>query len=125
MKKPVLFHGTDARMKKMTEELIPKQLDRVLCVKVGKVRRENIYEMARKYWVVKLERASKATHVLAIIDGIVEAVYIPISWKMTEDVGHEGRCEFIGTEDKDSDYLGKSVKSFYGHSSNPVKYINM
>lgn len=109
----------------MENELIPNPTDRILCVKIGKVKRDNIYEMARKYWVVNLEKASKATHVLAIIDGIVEAVYLPISWKMTEDVGHEGRCEFFGTEDKNSVYLGKSVKSFYGHSSNPVKYINM
>ena len=53
-------------------ELIPKEGDRIICVKIGKVMRENLYEMTRKYWVMKLERASKATHVLAIIDGIVE-----------------------------------------------------
>ena len=109
----------------MENELIPNPTDRILCVKIGKVKRDNIYEMARKYWVVNLEKASRTTHVLAIIEGIVEAVYLPISWKMTEDVGHEGRCEFIGTEDRNSIYLGKSVKSFYGFSSNPVKYINM
>lgn len=38
-------------------ELIPKDNDRIVCVKVGKVVRENLYEMARKYWVMKLERA--------------------------------------------------------------------
>jgi hypothetical protein len=103
-------------------ELIPKDGDRIICVKVGKVMRENLYEMTRKYWVMKLERASKATHVLAIIDGIVEAVYIPNEWKYTE---HEGRCEFIGKENPNSEYIGKSVKAFYGHSANPVKYINM
>ena len=30
--------------------LLPKENDRLLCVKVGKVKRENLYEMARKYW---------------------------------------------------------------------------
>ena len=106
-------------------ELIPKENDKIICVKVGKVMRENLYEMTRKYWVMKLERASKATHVLSIIDGIVEAVYIPSEWKYTDDTHYEGRCEFIGKEDSKSEYLGKSVKGFYGHSANPVKYINM
>ena len=30
-------------------ELFPKNNDRIVCVKVGKVIRENLYEMARKY----------------------------------------------------------------------------
>ena len=106
-------------------EIIPKEEDKIICVKVGKVMRGNLYEMTRKYWVMKLERASKATHVLAIVNGIVEAVFIPREWKYTEEARYEGRCEFIGKEDPDSEYLGKSVKAFYGHSANPVKYINM
>lgn len=107
------------------QELIPKPNDRILCVKVGKVRRENLYEMTRKYWVVKLERASQATHVLAIVDGIVETVYIPQEWKYTDDANHLGRCEFTGKEDIHSSYIGKSVRNFYGRSANPVIYINM
>ena len=107
----------------MIEELIPHKSDCLLCVKVGKVKRENLYEMSRKYWVVNLERASKATHVLGIVDGIVEAVYIPKEWKYSEE--HPGRCEFVGNEDLHSDYIGKSVVEFYGKSQNPVKYINM
>ena len=97
--------------------------DRIICVKVGKVARENLYEMTRKYWVVNLDRAKKATHVLAIIDGAVEAVYIPMEWKHSEV--RIGRCEFIGYEDLNSEYIGKSVKSYYGKSQNPIKYINM
>lgn len=109
----------------MAKELIPKDTDRILCVKVGKVKRENLYEMARKYWKVKLEKASLATHVLAIVNGVVEAVYLPLSWKLTENKDYEGRCEFVGNEDFNSDYIGKDVRGFYGHSANPVKYINM
>ena len=109
----------------MATELIPQGNDRILCVKVGKVPRENLYEMTRKYWVVKLSRASTATHVLAIINSIVVAVYIPQSWKMTEDKDHEGRCEFVGKEDLNSDYIGKSVKEHYGKCRGPVRYINM
>lgn len=109
----------------MTNELEPNGIDRILCVKVGKVQRKSLYEMTRKYWRVSLSRASKATHVLAIIDGIVEAVYIPSEWKYTEDAGHLGRCEFIGIEDLESEYLGKSVTHLYGKSQNPVKYVNI
>ena len=47
-------------------EIRPLETDKIICVKVGKVARENLYEMTRKYWVMKLERAEKATHVLAI-----------------------------------------------------------
>ena len=109
----------------MIEELIPQGNDRIVCVKVGKVTRENLYEMTRKYWVMKLERASKATHVLAVVDGVVKTVYIPEKWYYSKDKGREHRLEFVGKEDHLSDYIGKSVKSFYGKSQNPVKYINM
>ena len=109
----------------MNNELLPKNTDRIVCVKVGKIKRENLYEMTRKYWAVNINRASKATHVLSIVDGIVEAVYIPKEWKYTQVPQHEGRCEFVGVEDVKSDYIGKSVSAFYGKSQNPVKYINM
>ena len=104
------------------EQLIPKAEDRLFCVKVGKVQRENLYEMSRKYWKAKLENASKATHVLAIEKGIVIAVYIPQEWMLSKEC--DGRIEFVGKEEPYSDYLGKCVDSYYGRSANPVKYIN-
>ena len=58
-----------------TNELLPKAEDRIVCVKVGKIKRKNLYEMTRKYWKVRLERVSRATHVLAVVEGKVEAVY--------------------------------------------------
>lgn len=109
----------------MATALIPKDTDRILCVKVGKVKRENLYEMARKYWKIRLERASKATHVLAIINSEVVAVYIPQEWKLTDNKEHEGRIEFTGVEDKDSEYIGKNVKNFFGRYPGPTLYINM
>ena len=105
--------------------LIPNPEDRIMCVKVGKVKRENLYEMTRKYWKVDINRARKATHVLAIVNSIVEEVYNPIDWKYTEVPKQLGRCEFHGVEDERSTYIGKSVMTFYGKSQNPVKYINM
>ena len=109
----------------MNTELLPKNTDRIICVKVGKIKRENLYEMTRKYWAVNINRASKATHVLSTVDGIVEAVYIPKEWFLTQNPQYEGRCEFVGVEDVKSEYIGKSVSAFYGKSQNPVKYINM
>lgn len=76
--------------------LIPSPEDCIMCVRVGKVKRENLYEMTRKYWKVDINRARKATHVLAIVNGIVEEVYNPVNWKYTEDPKHIGRCEFLG-----------------------------
>ena len=106
-------------------KLVPKPQDRIMCVKVGKVKRENLYEMTRKYWKATLSRASKATHVLAVADGVVKTVYLPEKWKITDNPKHAGRCEFVGEEDSQSEYIGKSVKEYYGRSANPVKYINM
>ena len=77
-----------------------------------------------KYWKINIARARKSTHVLAIVNGIVEEVYIPIDWKYTENSDYLGRCEFLGIKDEQTNYIGKSVVSFYGKSQNPVKYIN-
>jgi hypothetical protein len=104
------------------ETLIPKDGDRLFCVKVGKVQRENLYEMSRKYWKAKLERAEKATHLLAISEGIVIAVYIPTAWRVVKE--RDNRIECDAVEDLHSEYIGKCVDSYYGFSANPVKYIN-
>ena len=71
------------------------------------------------------KRAKKATHVLAIVIGIVEEVYNPVDRKHTEDPKHIGRSEFLGVEDEHTTYIGKDVSAFYGKSQNPVKYVNM
>lgn len=84
----------------VTSELRPNPEDRIICVKVGKVKRENLYEMTRKYWKVDINRARKSTHVLAIVNGIVEDVYNPVDWKYTEASEYIGRCEFQGVEDE-------------------------
>lgn len=109
----------------MGTELIPQDGDTIICLKVGKIYREDLYEMTRKYWKMSLQRASKANHVLAVVDGIVKEDYIPQDWKYTDNPKYEGRIEFVGNKCLNSPYVGKSVASFYGKSQNPVKYINM
>ena len=54
----------------MGTELIPQVGETIICLKVGKIDREDLYEMTRKYWKMSLQRASKANHVLAVVDGI-------------------------------------------------------
>ena len=110
---------------KMGTELIPQDGDTIICLKVGKIDREDLYEMTRKYWKMSLQRASKANHVLAVVDGIVKEDYIPQDWKYTDNPKYEGRIEFVGNKCLNSPYVWKSVVSFYGKSQNPVKYINM
>ena len=110
--------------KEIENTLIPNAKDRLLCVKVGKIAREDIYQMSRKYWKVDERKATKATYVLAIIDGTVVAVFEPEEWFQTTNAAYAGRWEFSGKEIKESPYIGKNVKSFYGKSSNPVRYIN-
>lgn len=109
----------------MANYLTPNAEDRILCVKVGKVLRDNLYEMTRKYWKLKIDRASKATHVLAIVNSEVVAVFIPEKWKYTEDLAHLGRIEFTGVEDVHSEYIGKSVKNIFCKYPGPTLYINM
>ena len=124
-RKRSIGHSYGKKASMSTEELVPRKEDRIVCVKVGKIERENLYEMTRKFWKVRLERASRATHVLAVVDGAVKAVYTPNKWYYTKDPKHAGRCEFVGELNLDNDYIGKSVTGLYGRSANPVKYINL
>ena len=119
------FICNNQKTKMIDNVLQPSPFDRIICFKVGKVKRENLYEMTRKYWKVNILRAEKATHVLSIINGIVHAVYLPNKWYPTQDTESLGRYEFEGVEDFQSEYIGKSVVHLYGRSQNPIKYINM
>ncbi len=105
--------------------LVPKPEDRILCLKIGKEMRENIYEMTRKYWKIDIDKARKVTHVLAILKGHVVAVFAPEKWRYTDNPQYGCRIEFEGSEIADCEYIGKSVEHFYGRSSNPAKYINI
>ena len=107
------------------EDLRPNPLDRIICMKIGNIQRENLYEMSRKYWKVNFRRAKEATHVLAIVDGYVKAVYVPYKWYPTQNSHYLGRYEFDGVEDTGSEYISKSVKALYGKSQNPIKYVNL
>ena len=50
-----------------SNELTPNSEDRIMCVKVGKVKRENLYDMTRKYWKVDINRARRASKPIMVI----------------------------------------------------------
>ena len=51
-------------------ELRPNSEDRIICVKVGKVKRENLYEMTRRYWRLILTVQEKLHTFLLLLMGL-------------------------------------------------------
>lgn len=88
--------------------------------------RENIYEKIRKYWRLNPIRAKKADFVLAVFQGVVRAVYKPMSWFPIQDATlfTGTRYAFDGIEIKDSKYLNKDISKYIGGMS-PIRYINI
>ena len=87
---------------------------------------ENIYEKTRKYWRLNPIRAKKADFVLAVFQGVVRAVYKPMSWFPIQDATlfTGTRYAFDGIEIKDSKYLNKDISKYIGGMS-PIRYINI
>ena len=61
-----------------TNYIQPTPHDHLLCVNISKTfynkEREDIYDCARHYWRLSVNRAEKTEYVLAIVHGIVKAV---------------------------------------------------
>ena len=104
----------------MEMDLTPIADERLLCVKVGKIARENIYEMTRKYWKLDGCKAAEADYVLAVIDGIVDSVFEPDEWFKTE-APHTGRWS---SSEASQRTLYRKKRESFGRSANPVRYIN-
>lgn len=82
---------------------------------------DEIYEITRKYWKIKLDRAQKYNLVLSIHKGIIRGVFENTKWK--EDDNKKGRCFFtgnFGTKKLKSKYLHKKYEINY---QNPIHYI--
>ena len=88
-------------------------------------RRENEYEMTRKYWTVNLDIVRQAEFALGVANGKVVAVFTDLKWDYIE-------CPFICTLRKgftgrpvnDSPYLGLDL-SEYMSIRNPFRYVNI
>ena len=113
------------------EFIEPNPDDRIIFINICRTyqsgERESLYEATRKYWRLNGKRAEKATLVLAVVKGIVLAVFKPKIWYKTKDTRYKrtGRWEFEGDEVYDSPYIGKSMRNLLGPSQNPIQYFNM
>lgn len=67
------------------KELIPNPEDHIMCVKLAKMKWEDLYEFTRNYSKVDITRARRATYVQVIVKSIAEKVYNPVDWKNTEE----------------------------------------
>lgn len=106
-------------------ELCPQ--DRIICININKTfvnsEKADIYDATRHYWRMNINRARRATHVLAIYRGIVRAVFRPLKWSKSETNGY--RVEFEGEQLTDSQYLNRSIKNTVNCGQNPITYINL
>ena len=84
-----------------------------------------MYEKARKYWKLNVNKAQSADYVLAVYEGVVRAVFKPQRWyEVKEPRLFSGtRYAFDGVEVFDSPYLNMDV-SEYIKGQSPVRYIN-
>lgn len=108
-------------------EIEPCPQDRIICININKTfvnnERADIYDATRHYWKLDINRARRATHVLAIYRGIVRAVFRPQKWYPSEI--YDKRIEFEGEQLADSPYLNKSIKNTVNCGQNPINYINL
>lgn len=114
-----------------TKYIHPLANEHLLCVNISKTsddnERNDDYERARGYWRLNVNRAEKADYVLAIVHGIVKAVFKPIRWYRSETYkGKTERYEFEGIEIEGSPYIGLCVWNVINSKSqNPIAYINL
>lgn len=101
--------------------------DKIICININKTyvnnQRADIYDATRHYWRININRARRATHVLAIYRGIVRAVFKPKRWY--HSIEYKGRIEFEGVQDEKSKYLNRSIKNTVTCGQNPINYINL
>ena len=86
---------------------------------------ENLYEIARAWWVMSPANAQRVTRVLAVAGGIVREVYQPTQWLPSPVEGLENRIGFEGEAAADRErYVGRDVTRLFRHgSANPVRYL--
>ena len=96
-----------------------------------------LYEATRGVWKLG-PRRTRAAYALAIFEGVVQEVYAIVSWHVAgttaystrtpDEVGREGRWEFLGQRAPAAlrdRYVGRSVAHYFERgSANPVHYVN-
>ena len=88
--------------------------------------RENLKECTVKYWAVKEEKASAATHVLGCYQGKVIEVVKITNVKLANLNEYPGRKVFEGSEEKESPYIGLDLHEVFDSIRNfRTKYWNL
>jgi len=88
---------------------------------------EDLYEIARAWWVMSPANAQRVARVLAVAGGIVREVYQPTRWRPSPVEGLENRIGFDGVVASDRErYVGRDVTHLFRHgSANPVRYLSL
>lgn len=101
--------------------------DKVLIIKISKrvleENNNNYYETCRKWWVVSRKRVEDVKIVVAVLNGVVKAVYqITKPWIQSDF--SEKRYAFEGEEINDSKYKDKLIPQIYRKKglANPIQY---
>lgn len=105
-----------------------------MLIKINRLYREGmsddeIYDVTRQWWKIRLERAEKMRYALAVSDSIVRKVFAIERWETDADAGEDygGRIRFIGRVADDlmqKRFVGKSVKSLFPKGvANPIRYF--
>lgn len=96
--------------------------EKIICVSITKelAKRANIYDAARKYWLLGRTGFQDAEYVFAVNKGKVVGIFKDLKWYLTNNEAYKGRWEFEGVEITDSAYLHMPVR-MYG----PVRYFNI
>ena len=88
--------------------------------------RENLKECTVKYWAVKEEKASAATHILGCYQGkVIEVVKIS-KVRLASPDEYPGRKVFDGSEERESPYIGLDLHEVFNSLANfHTKYWNL
>jgi len=86
---------------------------------------EDLYEIARAWWVMSPANAQRVARVLAVGGGVVREVYQPVKWLPSPVEGLENRIGFEGVVATDRErYVGRDVTHLFRQgSANPVRYL--
>lgn len=120
---------------KNNEELLVEDLiEPTMLIKINRLYREGmsdseLYEVTRKWWKIRIERASTMKYALAVVNGTVREVFTIVKWQKDTDVGenYDGRICFEGFVAESSvreRFINKSVAHLFPKgAANPIRYF--
>ncbi len=95
----------------------------------AKIRRVDLSEITRKYWLVSRSRAEEIRYVLGVYRGIVRAVFKVEGYNWLEENEEtkqkfkKERCCFEGKLDESSPYINKDVTDYPFGSGAAIRYV--